>query len=410
MTLGELVFKVAIDTSEFNSGLNKTIESAKIMGDAVTEHTNAASVALGNLMSRITEVAARFVMDIPGAIVDAASEVKAENEAFKATFGDLASSASVSFGGIGEELNILDTRLNRVATQTFAQFRSAGLDAGDALTTTERFLRLAADSAAFYDMSLEEASHRIRSFIRGNVEAGEAIGLFTTMTQRDTDAIEKYGASWKELTEDQRQMLELDLVQQLYEQSGAIGQAEREMDNWQNVTANSAEAWRQMQAVLGGPLMESLIPAVEKFTTWLTQEDTISSLSTFAEKVGDIAGVTMDGVITAFDWMANNGEFVGTSLEAIALGLGAAFAAAHPLAASLVAVVTLLSQISGGHGYNQEFFGGYSEEELQTLQRYVDAWNKLSNAELQANVYQTADAIMAYTQAQQEFNEASAAA
>ena len=410
MNVMELMATLGIDTSEFNKGLKQAVTDAKGMGDEVTRHTGTASVALGNLISGLTEAATKFVMHLPGAAVDAAADVRAEAEAFEATFGELADAASFSIGGISEELNIFDKRLQNVATSGFAQFMNAGFKSVDALSSTERLLRLAADGAAFYDIALEDASDKMRSFLRGNVEAGESIGIFTNATQRDADALEMYGEKWAKLTEAQREMLLLDTVEKLYEQSGVIGQAARESDNWQNVTSNAAEAWRQMQAVIGGPLMEAFIPAAEKFTAWLTKEETVSSLSTFAEKVGDLSNVAMDGVITAFDWLSQNGEMVGTAMEAIGIGLAAAVAAAHPLAASLAAVVALLSQISGGHDYNQEFFGGYSEEELQTLQRYVDAWNKLSDAELQANVYQTADAIMAYTQAQQEFNAASAAA
>ena len=49
---------------------------------------------------------------------------------------------------------------------------------------------MAADAAAFWDMSLEESTSHLNSFINGSYEGGEAIGLFANDTQMAAYAVE----------------------------------------------------------------------------------------------------------------------------------------------------------------------------------------------------------------------------
>ena len=51
--------------------------------------------------------------------------------------------------------------------------------------------------------------------------------------------------------------------------SGAEGQAAREADGWENVIGNLKEAWSQLLAVVGQPILEVATIAVQKLTTAL---------------------------------------------------------------------------------------------------------------------------------------------
>ena len=196
-------------------------------------------------------------------LVDASAQVSALNAQFSATFAEVSTAATKMFNEVASGTGVMATRLRTAGTKAFSQFKGAGLDANAALAQTERYLNLAADAAAYYDISLEDADTRLRSFIRGNVEAGDMIGLFTSETQRNSKALELYGVKWLQLTEDQRQMVMLDVAEQIYSQSGALGQASREADQYANVTGNLAENWLQFKAALGQPLLEAMIPIMQ---------------------------------------------------------------------------------------------------------------------------------------------------
>lgn len=218
--------------------------------------------------SRIAKVVATAfsttqIIRFTKSLVDASAQVSALNAQFSATFAEVSTAATKMFNEVASGTGVMATRLRTAGTKAFSQFKGAGLDANAALAQTERYLNLAADAAAYYDISLEDADTRLRSFIRGNVEAGDMIGLFTSETQRNSKALELYGVKWLQLTEDQRQMVMLDVAEQIYSQSGALGQASREADQYANVTGNLAENWLQFKAALGQPLLEAMIPIMQ---------------------------------------------------------------------------------------------------------------------------------------------------
>lgn len=398
-----LVGRIAIDSENSKAEIDSIAGSAeKLAGTLGTAGTSAdktskqlgksgklgtGSVFLGNLLSGVTEAGIKFLSKLPPAAIQAAASVDAEKAAFQSTFGDMAAAAKESYRQISEETNIFETRLRTAGTKGYAQLKGAGVDANEALSGSEQLLRLAADAAAYYDISLEDADTKIRSFMRGNTEAGDAIGLFTSENQRNTNALEIYGQKWLELSEAQRQFLMLDVAKRIYEDNGVIGQAAREGTEWANVTANMAEAQEQSLATVGSPIKDSLLPALNDLSTWLANGDTQAKLATFAETLGKISGTVFDGLTTAFDWLLNNGEAVGMGLTAISVALVAGAVAAHPYAAAISAVVAGLmwmkSESKGlatGANYDK-MFDKFSNEDLQTLQNYVDAVNAAREAE-----------------------------
>lgn len=70
-------------------------------------------------------------------------------------------------------------------------FKGLGMDTEEAMTQASDAVRLSADAAAFYDVSYESANQSLTSFIKGNYEGGEAIGIFANETQMAQFAIQK---------------------------------------------------------------------------------------------------------------------------------------------------------------------------------------------------------------------------
>lgn len=103
-----------------------------------------------------------------------------------------------------------------------------------------------------------------------NTEAGDRIGLFTSETQRNNKAIELMGKEYKDLTEAEKQLVMIDIASGIYEAAGAMGQAQREADGYENVVGNLKEAWRQLQAVIGTPILEKVIPILKNVTGGIT--------------------------------------------------------------------------------------------------------------------------------------------
>lgn len=317
MELFSLFATLSLEMSDFMSGVKQAKSQGEGLAGGLTKNVKASTIALGNLLGDFLKTTGRVTLEFGKTAVTTAAEVKAQKAQFAATFGEYQETANGLFKAIGADTNILSTRLQTVGTKAFSQFKGAGLDAADSLAAMDTYTRLAADAAAYYDISLEDADERLRSFLRGNTEAGDAIGLFTSESQRNTYALEQYGQKWTDLTEAQKQMLMLNVAEDIYAQSGALGQAAEEGHSWANVVANLQDAWRQTVAVLGEPIVDALTPVLESITTTLQDEQTQALVAALASDIGSLAEASFQGIIDLLEAIKTKGTPVHEALENI---------------------------------------------------------------------------------------------
>lgn len=293
MDLFTLVAKIGLDSKEYEQGIKGAKQGF--------EKLDTWMVAKAQLIADGVKRAFSTIADFAKGAITAAADVSAEKAQFAATFDGIEEAANGVLASVSNDTGILATRLQQVGTKAFSQFKGAGIDAAGALSMMDEYTRIAADAAAYYDISLEDADVRLRSFLRGNTEAGDAIGLFTSESQRNSKAVELYGTKWANLTEAQKQNLMLNVAQEIYDQSGATGQASREMDGWVNVVGNLQRVWKDVLAVIGAPFYESLTPVVQKLSEFLSDETIQMRLGMLASSLGDMAGYVFDGVIDLLD-------------------------------------------------------------------------------------------------------------
>lgn len=264
------------------SGVEALVMQAKLLwdGDAADKGMSNAGKSAEKMESKIGGalkkiggyVAAAFTVDaiknFAVACIESGAEVSAETAAFGQIMGDYADEANKKMQAIADETGMVSTRLTPYMTSMTAKFKGLGFDIDDATTMASRGLNLAADSAAFWDMSLDESMGHLNSFINGSYEGGEAIGLFANDTQMAAYAVEKgivkNTKKWANLDEATKQATRLEYAENMMKQSGATGQAAKESGAYANVMANLAEKWRQFKAQIGEPLIENVVtPAVD---------------------------------------------------------------------------------------------------------------------------------------------------
>lgn len=205
-------------------------------------------------------------IDLAKEAVNAAAEINASNAHFEQTFMGIEQTARQSLNNISKQVGITATRMQDSYTKIFAFTRSVGADQSQALDIASRALVAAADSAAYYDVSVEEATETLQSFLKGNYENDAALGIAATETTRNAKANELYAKSFQELSEAQKADVLLAMVEAGNKASGALGQAAREADSWTNVMGELQEAGRLLLGALGDPALEGLIPIVQGIT------------------------------------------------------------------------------------------------------------------------------------------------
>lgn len=257
--------------------------------------------AAAHIIADAFRAAVSAISDLSKSITENAAAVRAENAQFEQTFGEYAEQAAESIQKVADSSGILNTRLNTAATGIYAFARGAGGSVQDSMSLMSTAVQAAADAAAYYDRSLENTTESLRSFLKGNFENDAALGVSCTEATRNAAAMELFGEKYKDLSEIQKQQTLLKMVTDAQELSGAMGQAAREADGWENVNGNLAESWRQLQAAIGDSALDSTVSIVgelteelQNLTQTINDEGLEAAISQIGDTMSDLASIIME--------------------------------------------------------------------------------------------------------------------
>lgn len=309
---------------------------------------NSNADTLGSTLNRLFTIAAGAVAfdrlkDFGLGTLEESAAATARESQFAQVFAGLEENASYSLGAIADETGILENRLKDSYISIAAFAKTTGMETADSMELSNRAMEAVADSAAFYDRSLEETTEALQSYLKGNYENDAFLGLASTEYTRNAEAMELYGKEFQDLSEEQKQWTLLSMVEEANELSGALGQAAREADTWTNQTGNLAQAWEDTKASLGDEIIDQSIGAVKSLTD--NMDEIEAPLSRIFSLLGDgletivpmIPGgleLIADGLETvgsalgmAYDFVGENPRAIGTALTSIASGMVAMKAA-----------------------------------------------------------------------------------
>lgn len=272
------VYNTTAELNKLKTQLGGTADAVEDTGDAM-EEAGRQGVRFGDLIK--ANVISDFIVDglreiasaakdMAASFVQSAADVRAETAQYAQTFGDLAGEADAAIQQVADSANTLPSLLKPAATSIYAFARSSGADTAQAMDLMAQSMQVAVDAAAYYDRSLSDVTETLQSFLKGNYENDAALGVSATEATRNAQAMEMFGHAFNDLTEIQKQQALLQMVVDAQKLSGAMGQAAREADGWQNVQGNLNEAWRQFAAVKGQAMLDALIPAMQEVTGLLT--------------------------------------------------------------------------------------------------------------------------------------------
>lgn len=340
MDLFKILGIVAVETDDAKKALDD------VSGEAETSETRitgafqkiGAAVATYFAIDKIAEFGEKCLQ----AAADANAMASQFEQVFSDDMGSYTAEAQESLTSMADSAGISENRMKGSFTQIAAFAKTTGMDTADALALSERAMVAVADSAAFYDRTLEETTDSLQSFLKGNFENDAALGLSCTETTRNTAANELYGKSFIELSEAQKQLTLLKMVEDANAASGALGQASRESDTWTNQLGNLKQAGTDFAAMIGAnflPMAISVVTTLQEMVTWLTENE--RTVKTVAAVVG-VLTVAIAAHVAAMKIQAIGIAAASTAAGAQALMMGTSTTALglHTIATNIATAAT----------------------------------------------------------------------
>lgn len=303
--VGQIALELNLDSDKFKKSLKSLNRTADNAAKSMKNSFSGAFKKIAGAAAAAFSAAA--VVKFGKDCVESAASVNAANSQLAQTFGNLQGNAEAAMKRVADSSGIVQSRLQGVGTSIYAFAKTTGMDSANALSMMEEALQVTADSAAYYDRSLEDTAESLKSFLKGNYENDAALGLSCTETTRNTAANKLYGKSFQNLSEAQKQLTLLQMVKDANQLSGAMGQAAREADGWENVTGNLKEAWNQLLAVIGQPILQAATAIVQNLTS------VIQTLTEYAKMASNALG-------ELFGWSGNNAVTASVSSAASSAG------------------------------------------------------------------------------------------
>lgn len=361
MELFKLFGTIAIQNADANEQIDDTTDRAKESESKISS----AFKKIGGVVA--TAFAVDKIKDFGLNCINAAADANAASSQFSQVFGDMEGQAKKSLTGIADNTGIQVNRMKGSYTQIAAFAKTTGMDTSNALGLADRAMVAVADSAAFYDRTLEDTTESLQSFLKGNYENDSALGLSCTEVTRNEAANRLYGKSFKDLSEAQKQLTLLQMVEDANKASGALGQAARESDTWTNQTGNLKQAWTDFQSVLGQNVLPLAVGIVKKMA------DAVQSVSDkmpgminwFNQYKGVIAGVAaVIGVLTTAVGLHSAAQAIKSAMNATeSASLGALIAAkwadvaaTAAMLAPYIAIVAAIAAVAAGLIYCYNHF------------------------------------------------------
>ncbi|MGV3081292.1 phage tail tape measure protein [Streptococcus dysgalactiae] len=253
MEIFKLFGSIGLKNKEANQAIDETTGKAEESSGKIASTFKKLAGILGTLF------AGKVLFDFGKSVVEAAATAKAIDSQFSQVFGDIEKTAQEKLNAVAKEVGALPNRIKPAFNQIASFAKVTGMSAEESLDFTARATAAAADSAAFYDKSLEETTDTLKSYLKGNYEVADNLGILSTETTRNAAATEMFGSKFKDLSGLQQQQVLLKMYEDANKVSGAMGQAARESDGFENVMGNLKQAWTDFKVLVGGPLLQPVV-------------------------------------------------------------------------------------------------------------------------------------------------------
>lgn len=323
---------------DLSSAVEKVSESTKTGTLKFEDFAKAA----GKAWTAVKNVAAA-AMEIGKALIEPAVAYQQRQRTYEMAFGGIEELASEKMEELVKYTGYYEGVLQGTFARMQSQFMSAGYSQADAIEYSTSAMKLAADAAAAYGISLDDATYKVMSFLRGNTEAGESIGLFATEQSRNAKANDMYGQGWKNLNESERQAVLLAIAQETYGSSGKTGLATTYSESYLVSMANLKQRWADILGKLGTPILEAVSPVLNSLFEKLNTPGVEGGIQSLADGIAAFLQTLSNAIVGILTAVSDN----PTAVTDFFAGLTDLFNALSTLAVNALPIVYAIMEVLG---------------------------------------------------------------
>ncbi len=396
-----LVGRIAIDNSEANTSIDNTTQKAKDLGDELDEagksadsfsekageksKFGAASVFMGSILAEMATSAAKLATNLIKTGIGMASELEQSIGGVETLFGDAAiqvfENADKAYRTAGMSAN----EYMETVTGFAAALKQSVATEEEAARIADMAIIDMSDNANKMGTSMESIQNAYQGFAKQNYTMLDNLKLGYGGTKEEMERLlsdaEALSGQKYEISSLADMFTAIHVIQQ---ELGIAGTTAEEASTTLSGSASAAKsAWDNFMSNTMLDAIPKLTDAIGSITMWM--EKNPEKIDKISNAISSFASAGFEALSNALKWLLENGDSVAMILGTIAAALATGAIATHPYAAAIMAVAAGLAYLNSEAGKNRgEFkhmFDGYSEDELKTLQRWVDAANEAKRAE-----------------------------
>lgn len=257
-----LVVGVEADMSKFDSGLQGTQSKLSQWGSSLTSAGMAASVAVSAPLMAIGKKFTDMAMNA----------IESEN-LVAVTFGEYLEDIKAWSDELQTSLGLSGVQLRKQAGMLFTMFKSMGVVGPEAAEMSKQLSMLAYDMASFYNLDPEEAFHKLRSGIVGEIEPLRMLGINVNENIVKMKAWENgIGSLVMENGKLKGTLTEQEKIQaRLIAITDATADAQGDLARTIDSPVNAMRIFQQRVEELGLKIGSFIIPYIQKFTMFTQQ-------------------------------------------------------------------------------------------------------------------------------------------
>lgn len=410
MDLFKLVGRIVISNQEANESIEETTEKAKGLSETLqgtggkadnasrqlgsSGKMGSATVWLGNMFTKLTEKGIAFGKFIGKTGFGFDASMEAYRNQFEALIGD-ADKAHKLVDDIQLLAKVSPLGMEGLANNAVALLNS-GTELAEIIPTLEMLGNLSLGDTNKMN-SVVRAYTQILS--KGNLMAQEMYqlgdaGVPIREIMTNYGGPEYADGEWYQLkmSNPKYKVPAEDMVKAFQAATAEGGKWHnymfQMMDTWNGQVDRFGEEGKESLGALMNPFFEmaksNVLPRLSEslglFGTWTSENQ--GTLEKMADTTGKLVTGGFDMMINAFTWMVDNGDATALAIGTIATAMTMGAIAAHPYAAAVLAVAAGLAMLkSAPDDPYAKVFKGYSDEDLNLLQRWIDAANEAKRLE-----------------------------